>query len=197
MTDTVSDLIAQLDAETERIWLTEPSEIRALRLGVFPSGAGTHGQYFSNMVFVNGDMRALSSWITPAVILRAMDDDRFTLDQCKDLFAWTNMINADFLAYCGFVRYAELVHAIVGSFDDVASKDELVALLSAWYRYASRMYFWVHQVFPWSLGSAFPRPSQDDMEFMLKHSESTEVHDHFDRVGGTLAEFAQGADVAS
>ncbi len=191
-TSTVTELISRIDAETQRVWLAEPEEVRALRLGIFPSGAGTHDQYFSNMVFVNGDMRALSSWITPAVILRALDDDRFSLDQCTDLFAWTNLVNADFLAYCGFVTYASFVHEIVAAFDQIESKENLSKLLASWYRYASRMYFWVHQVFPWSLGSAFPRPSEDDLDFMRRHAQSSAVREHFEKYGARLAEFAQG-----
>ena len=57
----VDELVAELRAETDRIWLDEPEEIRAMRLGIFTSDAGSYGQYFSNMVFVNGDMRALST----------------------------------------------------------------------------------------------------------------------------------------
>lgn len=174
-------LIADLMAETKRIWLDEPEEIKAMRLGVFPSGAGSYGQYFSNLVFVNGDMRALSTWITPTVILNALDDDTFSLEQCQRLFAWTNLVFVDFLAYCGFTRYAEFAQRIVAAAPEITSKEQYREVVTAWYRYANRMYLWVHQVFPWGLGTAFPKLSRDDLEFMAEAGESTDVADYFER----------------
>jgi hypothetical protein len=189
--ETVEQLCAEIRVETDRIWLDEPSEIRAMRLGIFESDAGSYGQYFSNLVFVNGDMRALSTWITPAVVLRALDDESFSLDQCKDLFAWTNLINVDFLAYCGFTRFGDFVHRIVDAFDGITSKEELSQVLAEWYAYANRMYLWVHHTFPWGLGTAFPKPSLDNLEFMREAARSTDVADYFARHGKSLVEFAE------
>jgi hypothetical protein len=162
-----------------------------MKLGIFESGAGSYGQYFSNLVFVNGDMRAVSTWITPAVILRAFDDDRFSLDQCKDLFAWTNLVNVDFLAYCGFTRFGDFVHRIVDAFDEITTKEELGRVLEEWYAYANRMYLWVHHTFPWGLGTAFPKLSLDDLEFMREASKSSNVADYFERYGQRLVEYAE------
>lgn len=174
-----ADLIADLERETEKIWLEEPEEIRTMRLGVFPSGAGSYGQYFSNLVFVNGDMRALSTWITPTVILNAVDDETFDLAQCRRLFEWTNAVFVDFLAYCGFTTYAEFAQRIIAA--ELGSKDELRDVLIAWYRYANRMYLWVHQVFPWGLGTAFPKLSEEDLAFMSEAGRSQEVARYFER----------------
>jgi hypothetical protein len=183
MSAVVDQLLADLEAETDRIWLEEPEEIKAMRLGVFTSGAGSYDQYFSNLVFINGDMRALSTWITPSVILNALDDESFSLEQCQRLFAWTNLVFVDFLAYCGFVKYAELAQRIIAAAEEIESKDEYRTVIEAWYRYANRMYLWVHQVFPWGLGTAFPKLSPDDLEFMAKAGEKTDVADYFERYG--------------
>lgn len=191
MNEAVEALKQRLVLETDRIWLDEPEEIKAMRLGVFTSGAGSYGQYFSNLVFVNGDMRALSTWITPAIIVRALDDERFSLEQCKDLFAWTNLVNVDFLAYCGFVSFGNFVHEIVESFGQIESKAELEELLGAWYAYANRMYLWVHHSFPWGLGTAYPKLTADDLEFMATARESTAVQDYFDSYGNGLVTFAE------
>ncbi len=190
MNQTVAALKAELEAETERIWLTEPEEIRAMRLGVFTSDAGSYGQYFSNLVFVNGDMRALSTWITPAVVVRALDSADYSLDQCKELFAWVNLVNVDFLAYCGFVTFGEFVHRIVACFDEITTKDELADLLGAWYAYANRLYLWVHHSFPWGLGTANPKPKPDDLEFIQTAMSSTAVADYFAAHGPGLVDYA-------
>ncbi len=177
----VQELLADLEAETNRIWLDEPEEIKAMRLGVFTSGAGSYDQYFSNLVFINGDMRALSTWITPSVILGSLDDETFTLEQCQKLFAWTNLVFVDFLAYCGFTTYAEFAQRIVAAAEEIASKDEFREVVSAWYRYANRMYLWVHQVFPWGLGVAFPKLSDEDLAFISQARTRPDVDEYFQR----------------
>ncbi|MBS1890381.1 MAG: hypothetical protein JST59_03755, partial [Actinobacteria bacterium] len=162
----------------------------AMRLGIFESDAGSYGQYFSNLVFVNGDMRALSTWITPAIVLRAASDDRFTLDQCKDVFAWTNLVNVDFLAYCVFVKFGEFIHRIVDGFDEISSKEEFDRVLAEWYAYANRMYLWVHHSFPWGLGTAYPKPTAEDLEFMQEARTATSVAGYFEKYGTGLVSFA-------
>lgn len=194
MSETPAELTAALEAETEKIWLEEPDEIRAMRLGVFTSDAGSYGQYFSNLVFVNGDMRALSTWITPAVVVRALDSDDYSLDQCKELFSWVNLVNVDFLAYCGFVTFGEFVHRIVAVFDQIDTKTELSQLLGAWYAYANRLYLWVHHSFPWGLGTAYPKPKADDVEFIQKSMTSTAVADYFASHGKALVDYASTED---
>lgn len=195
----MNDVLAlqkELQDETDRIWLDEPEEIKAMRLGVFTSDAGSYGQFFSNLVFVNGDMRALSTWITPAIIVRAVSDDRFSLQQCKDLFAWTNLVNVDFLAYCGFVKFGTFVHRIVEVFDQITTKDELSDLLAAWYAYANRVYLWVHHTFPWGLGTAYPKLTGADLAFIGEARQSTAVHDYFDKYGNGLVTFAETTEAA-
>ena len=179
-----------IKAATDRIWLEEPDEIRGMRLGVFTSDAGDFGQYFSNLVFVNGDMRALSTWITPSAILNCVADDSFTLEQCKRVFAWTNIGNVDFLAYCGFVKFGEFAHRIVESYDEIATKDQLSDVLTAWYTYANRLYMWVHQVFPWALGTAFPKVRKDDLAFLSTALASKDVERYFERYTPALNDFA-------
>lgn len=187
---TPAELQAEITEETDRIWMEEPDEVRRMRLGIFPTESGTEGQYFTNMVFINGDMRALSTWITPGVILRALADDKFTLEQVKNLFEWTNLVSVDFLAFTGFVKFAEFAHRIVGVFDQIDTKVELESLLKAWYAYANRMYLWVHHMFPWALGTAFPKPSLDDLEFMSAAARDREAIEYFEKNAHRLAEYA-------
>lgn len=187
---TPAELRTEIVEETDRIWMTEPVEVRRMRLGIFPTESGSEGQYFTNMVFINGDMRALSTWITPGVIVRALADDAFSLDHVKKLFEWTNLVSVDFLAFTGFVRFAEFAHRIVGVFDQIETKEELESLLKAWYAYANRMYLWVHHMFPWALGTAFPKPTADDLEFMSASARDREAIEYFEQNAHRLAEYA-------
>lgn len=165
-----------------------------MRLGVYTSGAGSYSQYFSNMVFVNGDMRALSSWITPGVVMSAIGDDSFSLEQCKSVFRWVNLINVDFLAYCGFTRFGTFVHRVIECFEHLDSKDDLLQLVKAWYAYANRMYLWVHQAFPWGLGAAFPNATVADAKFAADELGSNEVEEYFARYGQGLMAYASVAE---
>lgn len=180
----------EIDEATTAIWLTEPDEVRAMRLGIFPSEAGSEGQCFANMVFINGDMRALSAWITPAMILECLKDDTFTLKQCQKLFANINLVNVDLLAYLGFVKFASFARRIIELYPEMKTKDEFDTLLRSWYAYANRMYFWVHHMFPWGIGDAFPRIGGNDLQYMTKAHNSTAVADYFNKYSGKMAKLS-------
>jgi hypothetical protein len=192
----LNEIIDRLNAETDRVWLTEPDEVKRLRAGYSPLGSGAGGQNFSNMVFVNGDMRALSTWITPGVMLRALQDETYTLKQCQDLFAWINMVNVDFLAYAGFTTFAGLTHEIVRYFPTMKTKEDFQRVLEAWYPYANRMYYWVHQMFPWGLGVAFPI-RQDEGEELGFPEARAEAEAYFAKYGELLVRLNEGYDAAS
>ena len=51
---TWQQVLGHLEAETAAIWLREPEDVRALRLGVIGSDAGVYGQYFSPWIMVTG-----------------------------------------------------------------------------------------------------------------------------------------------
>lgn len=188
---TLAELKQALQQETDRIWLDEPIEIKRMRLGVYTSGAGSYGQYFSNMVFVNGDMRAISTWITPDAVLRCVGDPSFTLDQCQKVFEWINLLSVDLIAYLGFVKMGEFVHDIVESYPQMKSKEEFLEILEAWYAYANRLYLWVHQVFPWGLGTAFPKPSEEDLSLIAKESKDDSVQRYFEKYAPVLEKFSE------
>lgn len=188
--NTPAKIIKAIEEETDKIWLNEPEEIKKIRLGVFPSGAGSYGQYFSNLVFINGDMRALATWITPGMVIRCLQDDSFTLEHCLKIFAYVNLVNVDFLAYCGFVKMGEFIHAIVQAFPQIKTKGEFLEILKAWYAYANRMYLWVHQVFPWGLGTAFEKLTEDDAHFIADSLKDQSVQNYFEKYGPILAALA-------
>lgn len=185
---TLEEIKKALQEETDKIWLTEPDEVKRMRLGVFSSDAGSYGQYFSNMVFVNGDMRAIATWVTPGMVLRSLEDPSFTLEQCQKIFEWVNQLSVDFLAYCGFVKMGEFVHEIIEAYPQMENKEDLLRVLELWYVYANRLYLWVHQVFPWGLGTAFPKPLEDDLQFIAAGLKDASVDEYFKKYGPKLVE---------
>ncbi|WP_326847155.1 cucumopine synthase-related protein [Streptomyces kaniharaensis] len=55
----VDALVADIHAETEKIWLTEPLELGEIHRGSIPSGAGTFETVLPTLLFVNGEIRPL------------------------------------------------------------------------------------------------------------------------------------------
>ena len=45
------DVKAAIEKDIDRIWFEEPEEVKMSRLGIFPSGAGSHDQVLGNLFF--------------------------------------------------------------------------------------------------------------------------------------------------
>ena len=63
----------EIEAETQRIWLEEPLDLKKLRLGIIDNEAGSYGQYFTTWDFANGMIPPMYSndmgMYMPAVVL--------------------------------------------------------------------------------------------------------------------------------
>ena len=186
----IEAIVREIRQETEKIWLDEPIEVRRLVKGIHPSKAGSYKQNLGNMVFCNGDLRALATWITPNLMIKALNSPDFTLEQCKSLFSWINMLNIDFLAYCGFIKMGRFVHDIIDSYDHIKTKESFLEILRAWYAYANRIYFWIHHMFPWSLGDFLPCiDEQDVQELSSLMTDRSEIDAYFGEYVPVLKEW--------
>lgn len=54
MTPRARDLVRELEATTDAVWLDEPDEIILVRNGVTVGGGGSNGQYFAVLVHLRG-----------------------------------------------------------------------------------------------------------------------------------------------
>ena len=52
------DVKAAIEKDIDRIWFEEPEEVKMSRLGIFPSGAGSHDQVLGNLFFQACDTQA-------------------------------------------------------------------------------------------------------------------------------------------
>lgn len=175
MPKTWKEVKSEIEAETERIWLREPEEITQCRNGEFPSGLGSYGQYFSNLVFLEGDQRC--TYKGGSTVIKSIMDPSFTLDACKKLFEWITLFNTGFLSCINLEKQHKFARDIIDSYDTIKTKEELKELVTAFFIYAHRMYFWAFNAFPWSLGFAFLRKEPKDLAaetfFMIKEKGST------------------------
>ena len=81
------DVKEALEKEIDKIWFEEPLEVTMSKHGVFPSGAGTKGKYFGNLLFLVADTQAMGWWTIEPAMYAALDDELFTLEHCKRMFS--------------------------------------------------------------------------------------------------------------
>lgn len=153
----------EIDREIERIWLEEPEEVRKIFAGVIDSGAGSYGQYFTTLVFMDGEVRALG-YLVYTGILRAIDDPDFDLGQIRKLSNMLVPVCAEFLGYCGLTKVWEFSRRYLDLIDKIESREELRGLVRSLMLYVNRMHGWVHFRFPWGFGTQFRQRSIEEVE---------------------------------
>ena len=165
MTDQLQSLINEIKKETKQILTNEPLEIKRLYAGILPYNAGACGQYFGTMVFATSELRSLSVLYLGNSIIRTLEDDDFSLDQCKKQIHYSNLFNGmRYLGYSGFNQLWSFTKQIFILLDDIASKKELNQLMTAYFNYVWILYEWSLQKFPWGLGiGVFRKRSKSQM----------------------------------
>ncbi len=175
------DVKTAIEQDLDRIMWEEPVEVKMSRLGVYPSGAGTHGQYLANLFFLVADTQAMGWWTAEPAMQRALADPDLSVEHCKKM--WTYVCNhmghlmgdaappkcpAPWLNLPTFSRFCD---DIVESFPTVRTKEELADLLWSWFNYVNRFNRWFFLVFPWHLGDAFRRKSKDEIKKLIDSGE--------------------------
>jgi hypothetical protein len=163
----VRELTDKIIAETDRIWLHEPDEVKRLRLGLIESGAGIDNQCFTTMVFVDGELRDLGAYIFWSLI-NVAEDQIFSLDHCKKLYRVIVPVGAGFLGFCGFEKLRAFHTEMEKTVDRLETKEEFREIVAALYTYVNRLHYWVHHMFPWHLGYSYPQRKPEDLQDMLK-----------------------------
>ncbi|SEF15090.1 hypothetical protein SAMN05444161_9172 [Rhizobiales bacterium GAS191] len=149
---------AEIERQTDRIWLAEPEEIQKIRWGVIDSGAGSGGQSFSVLVHLEAYLMLVGA----DVMYRFLKVSQYpevelaTLVRITREFLTGTFNVFEFLTDLGLPNMHELGQAYADSLDGLKTKDEYVELTGAMMTYVVRMHRWIHFIFPWNLGVAFP-----------------------------------------
>ena len=77
------DVKAAIEKDIDRIWFEEPEEVKMSRLGIFPSGAGSHDQVLGNLFFQACDTQAMGWWTVGPAISAALSDDTFSVEHVE------------------------------------------------------------------------------------------------------------------
>ena len=156
------DVKAVIEAENDKIWFDEPIEVTMSKMGVYPSGAGTKGQYLGNLFFLTGDSQAMGWWTIEPAMFCILRDDNFSLDQCKQMFIYLNHEMANLMGgqygegcpypWLNLPKFLSFTLDIEDSYDSIQSKKDFSSLLWSWFNYVDRINRWFYTVFPWELG---------------------------------------------
>lgn len=167
-------LIADLKAETERIWIDEPYEITLIRNGVTLTGAGSHGQHFSVLVHLESFMMLLGPHVVYRILLLSTDPEfsLYALKQSTIGILLRPFDQFEFLGDLGLASTHRLGARYLAAVAEVDSREEYVELTGVFLSYFNRVYQWIHLVFPWSVGSQFPKRTVEQAESVLRAAEA-------------------------
>lgn len=144
-------LVADIHGETQRIWMRPPEELVRLFRGDIASGAGAYNQYFSTLVFVNGEERAFA-YNALGGLLKSCHRSDITLATLRQITPHFVLVPSEFLGYCGLETLARFSARAVAALGELESKEEYSALLSALTLYANKLNGWSLHYFPWRHG---------------------------------------------
>jgi hypothetical protein len=144
-----NQLIRDVHAETERIWLTEPAELGDMHRGVIPSGAGTLETVLPTLLFVNGETRPLG-YASYGGLVRAVHTGMAT-DSLRQMARLLVGIPAEFLGYCGLETLWAFTQRFLDCLDQL-DRDDFHALVSQMALYINCLGGWNLHLFPWDAG---------------------------------------------
>ncbi len=150
----VNELIQEIHAETQRIWVTPPEELVDIHAGRIKSGAGSRGQWFATMLFVNGEQRPLGYGAFGGLVKCVFNSD-IPLDALKQITVNFVKTPAEFLGYCGLDTQWRFVQKTLAVLKDVKTKDDYVALMATMGTYSNCLNGWNLHLFPWKHGDEY------------------------------------------
>jgi hypothetical protein len=149
---------ALIEKETDRVWLQEPIEIQKIRWGVIDSGAGSGEQSFSVLVHLEAYLMLVGADVMYRFlkISQYPDIELGTLNRITREFLTATFNAFEFMTDLGLTNMHKTGQMYSDALDDLKSKEDYVELTGAMMTYVIRMHRWIHFIFPWNLGVAFP-----------------------------------------
>ena len=159
----VDEMVSEIRQETDRIWMEEPLELRKIRLGFIDSGAGSYGQYFTTLVFVDGEVRALG-YLCLGSLVQLCEDSSLDISHLKTMASTLLPVCAEFLGYCGLEKLWDFHKRFLALLEEDITREDFKELVRALALYVNRLHGWIHFYFPWGLGSEFRLKTKQEIE---------------------------------
>lgn len=149
---------AVIEREIDRVWFNEPEEIQKIRFGVIDSGAGTGEQSFTVLVHLEAYLMLVGADVMYRLLKISKYDDMqlATLNRMTREFLTGTFNVFEFMTDLGLTNMHQIGQMYSDALDRLESKEEFVELTGAMMTYVIRMHRWIHFIFPWNLGVAFP-----------------------------------------
>jgi hypothetical protein len=149
---------ALIEKEIDRVWFEEPDEIQKIRWGVIDSGAGSGEQSFSVLVHLEAYLMLVGADVMYRFLKISQYDDMelSTLNRISREFLTGTFNVFEFMTDLGITNMHQLGQMYSDALDTLTTKEEYVQLTGAMMTYVIRMHRWIHYIFPWNLGVAFP-----------------------------------------
>jgi len=149
---------AIIEKEIDRVWFDEPVEIQKIRWGVIDSGAGSAEQSFSVLVHLEAYLMLVGADVMYRFLKIAGYDDIElpALNRLTREFLTGTFNVFEFMTDLGLTNMHETGQMYADSLDTLKTKQEYIELTGAMMTYVIRMHRWIHLIFPWNLGVAFP-----------------------------------------
>ncbi|GAB3212439.1 hypothetical protein ACQEU5_16370 [Marinactinospora thermotolerans] len=150
----VQKLVEEIQDETERVWITPPAEIVDMHQGRIASRAGSYDQYFSTLVFLNGEVRPLGYCALNGLLKICRTTD-LTLNDLKRITPTFIKTPAEFLGYTGLDTLWRFTQQVLTLLPDVETREQYFALVNALALYANMLNTWNLHFFPWQHGTDY------------------------------------------
>jgi len=171
MTNKARELAAAIKKEVDKMWVEEPIENKRLRLGCLDSRAGSYSQYFSTLVFADGETRALG-YIVLSGCMKAVQNPKFDLERIREMIRILLPISTEYLGYSGFPKIRDFGRTLLSILDEIDNKEDFEEILANFTLYANLFHGWIHLYFPWFLGEFFPLKTKENLKEAMALLES-------------------------
>lgn len=145
----VQALVDEIWAASNRAATQAPEELVAIHKGDIRSRAGSKDQYFTTMIFVNGEQRPLGYGAVGG-LLAVSRCASTTLDMLKEITPHFLKTPVAFLEYCGLHKQSEYLVKIHKYLPLLRDKEEFHTVMAAFYMYTNLLNSWNLHLFPWN-----------------------------------------------
>ncbi|AHF79181.1 hypothetical protein Sant_P0135 (plasmid) [Sodalis praecaptivus] len=161
---------ALIEAEIDRVWRHEPEEIQKIRWGIIDSGAGSAEQSFSVLVHLEAYLMLVGADVMYRFLKISQYDDLplATLNRITREFLTATFNVFEFMTDLGLTNMHQIGQMYSDALDKLETKEDYVKLTGAMMTYVIRMHRWIHYIFPWNLGVAFPHRKPAEMQGMAQ-----------------------------
>jgi hypothetical protein len=165
---------SEIERQIERVWIKEPNEIQKIRWGIIDSGAGSGSQSFSVLVHLEAYLMLTGADVMYRFLKVSTYEDvpLPTLVRMTREFLVGTFNAFEFLTDLGLTNMHEVGQMYADSMDTLKTKEEYVELTGTMMTYVIRMHRWIHYIFPWNLGVAFPHRMPNEVAAIAAISSS-------------------------